>query len=265
MILGFDIGNTNIKVVLYENQEIKTVWRLSTDVKRTGDEYFSILRPLFRDAGVEFSAIEDTILSSVVPALIGPFVIVTQHITQKKPVIIEPEIYHKLPVKIPETAVHEIGTDLLCDAVESWSKYKSPCIIADFGTALSFTAIDKDANIAGVAIAPGIRTAFNSLFANTAQLPAVPLDIPESSLGKNTVVAIQSGILNGYKGLVENMIRQMKIDLKKETGTDEDKVLVIATGGLNSMLQPITDIFDHTDKNLTLCGMLRIYSLVKNN
>lgn len=263
MVLGFDIGNTNIKVVLYEKTEIKNVWRLSTDLKRTGDEYFSILRPLFRDAQIDFSNIEDTVISCVVPALIGPFVIVTQHFTQKKPVIIAPEYYNKLPVKLPPTAVHEIGTDLLCDAVEAWEKYKSPCIIADFGTALSFTVIDKDANIAGVAIAPGIRTAFNSLFANTAQLPAVPLDIPETSLGKNTVVAIQSGILNGYKGLVENLIKQMKIDLEKETGTKADDVQVIATGGLNSMLSPITDIFDHTDKNLTLDGMIRIYNFIR--
>ncbi|MCR5436507.1 MAG: type III pantothenate kinase [Treponema sp.] len=262
MLLAFDIGNTNIKATVFDNDKIISQWRITTDVKRTGDEYYSILRTLLKDAAIDFSRIDDAIISSVVPALIGPFVIVSTRITDKKPYIIEPGIYDKLPVKVPETAVHEIGTDLLCDAVEAWSKYNGPVIVADFGTALSFTAIDKDANIAGVAIAPGIRTAFNSLFANTAQLPAVALDIPPTSLGKNTVVAIQSGIVLGYKGLVENLIKQMKQDLEKETKTPAQSIKVIATGGLNSMLQPITDIFDDTDKNLTLNGMLRIYKLI---
>lgn len=258
MFLAFDIGNTNIKTAVYDNDKLIQEWRISTDTKRTGDEYFSLLRPLFKDAGIEASNIEKIVLSSVVPALIGPFVNVCQHLTGKKPLVISPDIYNKLPVKVPETAVHEIGTDLLCDAVEAWCAYKSPCIVADFGTALSFTVVDKDGNIAGVAIAPGIRTAFNSLFANAAQIPAIPLEIPSTSLGKNTTVAVQSGIVLGYKGLVEALIKQMKIDLEKETGTNPQDVKVIATGGLNSMLQPITDIFDFCDKELTLKGMFRI-------
>lgn len=264
MILVFDIGNTNIKTALFDNEKLIHVWRISTDLRRTGDEYFSILRPLFRDAEIDFSKIENAILSTVVPALIGPFVIVSQHFTSKKPLIISPDIYNKLPVKIPETAVHEIGSDLLCDAVEAWCRYKSPCIVADFGTALSFTAIDKDGKIAGVSIAPGIRTAFNSLFNNTAQIPAIPLEIPSTSLGKNTTVAVQSGIILGYKGLVEALINRMKKDLAKETNTSISEIKVIATGGLNSMLQPITDIFDFVDKELTINGMIRIYNYIKN-
>ena len=258
MTLIFDIGNTNIKTALFDGDKLLQEWRISTDLKRTGDEYFSLLRPLFRDADIDFAGIQKVVLSSVVPALIGPFVIVSQHISGKKPLIIGPEIYDRLPIKLPATAVHEIGTDLYCDALEAWCRYKCPCIIADFGTALSFTAIDANANIAGVAIAPGIRTAFNSLFANTAQIPAIPLDIPPTSLGKNTVVAVQSGIVLGYKGLVEGLVTQMKKDLVKETGCRLEDIKVIATGGLNSMLQPITDAFDYVDKNLTLDGMKRV-------
>ena len=262
MILIFDIGNTNIKTAIFQNNELKHVWRISTDLKRTGDEYFSLLRPLLKDAEIEFTAIKKIVLSSVVPALIGPFVSISQHISGKKPLIISPEIYPKLPLTMPETAVHEIGTDLYCDALEAWSKYNSACIVADFGTALSFTAIDKTGKIAGVAITPGIRTAFNSLFANTAQIPAIPLEIPSTSLGKNTTVAVQSGIILGYKGLVESLITQMKKDMEKETGTKIEDIKVIATGGLNSMLQPITSIFDYVDKNLTINGMARIATLL---
>ncbi len=263
MILVFDIGNTNIKTAVFENDKLVNEWRVSTDIRRTGDEYFSMLRSLFNDAKIDFSKIDDVVLSSVVPALIGPFVIVSQHFSGKKPLVIGPDIYDKLPVKVPETGVHEIGTDLLCDAIEAWCKYKAPCIVADFGTALSFTAVDKGGNIAGVAIAPGIRTAFNSLFSGTAQIPAIPLEIPPTSLGKNTTVAVQAGIVLGYKGLVESLIKNMKEDMEKETGTKASDIKVIATGGLNSMLQPITDVFDFVDKELTINGMLRISRLIK--
>ena len=263
MTLIFDIGNTNIKTALFDGEKLLYTWRISTDLKRTGDEYFSLLRPLFRDAEIDFSKINKVVLSTVVPALIGPFVIVSQHFSGKKPIIIGPDIYAKLPIKVPESAVHEIGTDLYCDAFEAWSRYKCPCIVTDFGTALSFTAIDANANIAGVAIAPGIRTAFNSLFANAAQIPAIPLDIPPTSLGKNTVVSVQSGIVLGYKGLVEGLLKQMKEDLVKETGCKLEDIKVIATGGLNSMLSPITNAFDFIDKDLTLCAMKRIADIIE--
>jgi len=255
--LCFDIGNTNIKTALFDGDILTHEWRISTDSKRTGDEYYSIIRTLTRDALVPLQDIDSAVVSSVVPALIGPFVIVTQHLIGKKPLIIGPDMYTKLPVTVPPSAVHEIGTDLLCDAVEAWCRYRCACIIADFGTALSFTAVDGKGNIAGIAIAPGIGTALKSLFTNTAQLPSVPLEIPPSSLGTNTIESIQSGILLGYKGLVEGLMAQMKKDLARQTGADENSVKTIATGGLNSMLQPVTIQFDDIDKDLTLHGLRR--------
>ena len=259
MILAIDIGNTNIKTAVCQNEKIISEWRLSKDSKRTGDEYFSILNPLLKESGIEPKDISDIVLSSVVPALVGPFVNLSKRLIEKKPFIIESAVYKKLPVKIPETASNEIGTDLLCDAVAVWKMFGSSCIVADFGTALSLTAIYGDGTLAGVAIAPGIRTAFNALFSNTAQIPAIPLDIPTSSLGKNTVQAVQSGIVLGYRGLVEGLIKQMKSDMQKEHGEKEENIKVIATGGLNSMLSPITSVFDCVDKNLTIMGMLAIF------
>lgn len=257
MLLAFDIGNTNIKTAVFDDGIITQEWRISTDPKRTGDEYYSILRTLFRDVPVDISRIDSAVVSTVVPALIGPFVIVVQHLLGRKPLIIGPDMYDKLPVKVPGTAIHEIGTDLLCDAVEAWYRYKSACIIADFGTALSFTAVDAHAGIAGIAIAPGIGTALKSLFMNTAQLPSVPLETPPSSLGRNTTESIQAGIVLGYKGLVEGLIARMKADLEKQTGVPQNKICTIATGGLNSMLLPITSLFDDIDKQLTLKGLRR--------
>lgn len=262
MLLVFDIGNTNIKTAIIENSKIIHEWRISTDSKRTGDEYFSILGPLLREANADKNCIDSVVISSVVPALLGAFVLVSKHITGKKPLILNPDIYNKLPVNVPSSARYEIGTDLLCNAVEAWSRYKTCVITVDFGTALSFTAVDDKATIAGVAIAPGIGTALKSLFMNTAQLPSVPLEIPSSSLGKNTIESIQSGIILGYKGLVENLINTMKDDLVIETGAKKENIRVIATGGFNSMLQPITDIFDELDKDLTIKGLIRISEII---
>ena len=265
MLLAIDIGNTNIVVALFEdnpdpeaNARIIHEWRISTDPKRTGDEYFSIVRMLMMNSAVSQSSISQSVISSVVPALIGPFVKVVNNITGSKPLIVSPEIYDRLPLNIPATAVHEIGSDLLCNAVESWFRYKKPCITVDFGTALTFTAIDGDAQIQGVAIAPGIGTAVRSLFMNTAQIPSVPLEEPPSALGTNTIQAVQAGIVLGYKGLVESLVSRMKSDLSSKTGCPKEEIKVVATGGLNSVLKSLTNCFDETDKEFTLCGLRRV-------
>ncbi|MDR2795459.1 MAG: type III pantothenate kinase, partial [Spirochaetaceae bacterium] len=135
------------------------------------------------------------------------------------------------------------------------------CIIVDFGTALTFTAVGKSGDILGCAFAPGLGTAVKALSANTAQLSVVPLEAPASSLGGNTVHAIQAGIVLGYKGLVEFLLSEMKKDMEKVEGTPADRISVIATGGLNSVLQPITDVFQCVDRQLILHGLKIISGL----
>ena len=265
MLLAADIGNTNIVIALFHQDEIVHEWRMSSDPKRTADEYISILLSLFRDAGVSLSAIDSAVLSTVVPLLLGPFIRVIERISGKKPIVVNSDIYHILPVKIPESAVHEIGTDLVCNAVEAYSRYKKACIVVDFGTALTFTAISDKGQIAGVAICPGLGTAVNALFANTAQLPSVPLATPPSSLGTNTIHSIQAGIVLGYKGLVESLIQQMKEDMANTTGVKTTDIIVIATGGLNSVLKPVTSVLKDVDKQLTLKGLKRITDIVQKN
>lgn len=257
MILAFDIGNTNCKIALAEGETILHQWRVTTNVRFTDTEYISILEPLFKESEVDFKTIEYAVISSVVPQLTKTFMLVSRHFTGKKAVLISPEIYGLLPVKIPESAVHEIGTDLLCDAVEAWCRYKQAAITVNFGTALSFTAIDQNGTIAGIAIAPGIKTALKSLFTDTAQIPYVPLEAPPSSLGKSTTLAVQSGIVLGYTGLVESMIGRMKNDLHAETGAEVEKITVIATGGLSGIVKPVTDVFNYIDRNLTMLGIIR--------
>lgn len=264
MLLAVDIGNTNIVVSAVDGKKIVNEWRINTDVKKTADEFISVIRSFFNAAGYLDTQFEDGIISSVVPLLTGPFINVLKAILGKKPYILSPEVYDKLPVTIPPTAVHEIGTDLLCNSVSAWTKYKCASIVVDFGTALSFTITDSKGNIQGICIAPGIKTAVNSLFTNTAQLPSVPLTAPEDTLGKNTIHSIQAGIVIGYKGLVEGLIKQIKDDLFKATGDVPENVKVIATGGLNSVLKPITDVFTEIDKNITVNGLIEVYYILKD-
>jgi type III pantothenate kinase len=262
LLLAIDIGNTNIVVALFHEDEIVHEWRMYSDIKRTADEYSSILLSLFRDSGITQGAVDSAIVSSVVPLLIGPFVKLCERITGKKPFLVGPSIYKKLPITIPESAFHEIGTDLVCNAVEAYQRYKSSVIVVDFGTALTFTAIDKKGNIQGVAITPGLGTALHSLFSNTAQLPSVPLEAPPDSLGTNTIHSIQAGIVLGYKGLVESLISQIRNDLAKKTGCKAEDIRVLATGGLNSVLKPITDVLENVDKQLTLKGLKRVSKIL---
>lgn len=263
MLIAIDIGNTNIVVALFNDNKIFHEWRIHTDSKRTADEYSSILTSLFINSNVKIQSINKAVLSSVVPSLVGPFIRLIENLIGKKPVIVGTSIYEKLPITIPATAYHEIGTDLVCNAVEAYCRYKCSCIIVDFGTALTFTSLDDKGNIQGVAITPGLGTAVNSLFNNTAQLPSVPLVAPKNALGTNTIHSIQAGIVLGYKGLVESLIQQIKNDLHQEYNCDINKIKVIATGGLNSVLKPITDVLQIVDKQLTLHGLNRIAGIVQ--
>lgn len=256
MLMVVDVGNTNIVVGLFHGDDLVLDWRLYTDPRRTDDEYSSILRSLFRDSGIAPGTIQKTVMSSVVPNLNETFARMIQKLTGKPPMIIGPDMYYKLPVHVPESALHEIGADIVCDAVAAYTEYRSSCIVVDFGTALTFTAIDDNGEILGVAIAPGLGTAVKALFRDTAQLPSVPLEIPSSSLGRNTIHSIQAGVVLGYQGLIESLIARMRADIGKDAP-------VIATGGLSHVLEPVITVFDRTDAMLTLRGLRIIADLAE--
>lgn len=264
MLFAVDIGNTNVVIAVFDGDEIVVQWRVATDTKRTGDEYTSIILSLARDAGLDVSVFDKAIISSVVPALIGPFVVVAQHLCKVKPYVINSKLAmdHTLPVCLPSNSTHELGTDLMCNAVSAWNLFGGKAnIVVDFGTALTLTVTDSKGIIQGVTISPGLGTAIKSLATNTAQLPFVALEAPPSTLGATTKEAIQAGVVLGYKGLVEYLVAQVKKDLEKVSGDSE--ICVVATGGLNSVLKPITDAFSVVDKDLTVKGLKYISDIVQ--
>lgn len=246
MILTIDIGNTNIVFGVSDQDQWQKIWRVETSSSKTADEYEVLFRSLFSSANICTETITRTILSSVVPRLIRPFREMLGNLLNHAPILVEPTLYHKLPVLVLNP--QEIGTDLVANATAAFTKYNKPCMVIDFGTALTFTTIGKSGEILGVAITPGLQTALKSLTGNTAQLSEVRLISPPSVLGKNTTHAIQSGLVLGFAGLVDSIVCRTEKELGEE-------LTVVATGGLSSVLMNISEKIQITDPNLTLDGL----------
>lgn len=267
MTVTVDIGNTNIVIGFWENEDPK-VFRFETSVSGTFNQYFAAIKPALLEVfpqlrvrgGMQDLEPEQKIpgvkwgISSVVPPLTGIMEEVFRCFFSAEPVVLNKELFMRpdFPVKVPESAVDEIGMDIICDALGAFERGRRS-VIVDFGTALTISALDFDGCIRGVSISPGIKTAVKSLFDNTAQLPPdIPLVYPESVLGKDTFSAIQAGVLFGYGGLIKEIVSAMKNELNLEPGYD---CRVVATGGLCSLVAPHIKIFDRIDGNLTLKGL----------
>jgi len=250
MLLAIDIGNTNIVFGVNNNGEWLNHWRIQTDPLKMADEYRVIFSSLLSDGEICISDINQIIISSVVPSLVYPF---TEMLAKLLPggsiISVGPDIYHKLPVKILNP--YQIGSDLVSNAVAAFKKFGTLTTIIDFGTALTFTTIGKNAEIRGVAIAPGLQTAVSALAGKTAQLPQIHLTPPPSVLGENTIHAIQSGVIFGFSGLVDSIIERTQNELG-------EKLTVVATGGLSSIIAPLTKNIKIIEPMLTLDGLYMI-------
>lgn len=181
------------------------------------------------------------------PDLTGKIINVTVSLFEKNPIVLGPEVYAKLPIQVLNP--YEIGSDLVSNALAAYHLFKSNCVVVDFGTALTFTTVSDQGTILGVAIAPGLKTAIRALSQNTAKLFEVPLEMPQSVLGKNTVHAIQAGILFGYEGMVKSMIKRIADEL------GDPNLASVATGGLASIITPQIGTFTRVEPNLTLDGL----------
>jgi type III pantothenate kinase len=246
MILAVDIGNSDIVIGISEQNFWKHIWRIRSMSSEPELAYLTKISDYFLENHLKPSDIRQIILSSVVPELTDKIANVLYNFFYKTPLILNPTLYSQLPFKVNNP--YEIGSDLVANGIAAFSKYKQNCIVVDFGTALTFTTIAKEGKIIGVAIAPGLKTAIKSLSQNTAKLFDVPLQMPTSALGHNTVSAIQAGIMFGYEGLVKSMLQQIRKEL-------QDDCPAIATGGLSSVIPTIKDAFHEIEPNLTLEGL----------
>jgi type III pantothenate kinase len=256
MHLIVDIGNTNVVIGIFEQGEWVYIWRLSTNKEIIASEYEIRIRQFFLESTIKISNITDVAISSVVPELTAKIKEVCDKLFVFDSFLITPDVIIKLDLG-EVVRPNEIGSDLVANSVGANELFSKAAIIIDFGTALTFTSVSSNGYINGVAISPGVKTAMKSLSANTAKLPEIPLEIPQTAIGKNTVHALQSGIMQGYVGLVKHMVNQISIEMN-------DKPVVLATGGLSFIFKPLHDTIDEILPNLTLFGIKTIYERSKS-
>jgi type III pantothenate kinase len=250
MLLAIDIGNTNVVWGIFQGQTLKGHWRLATEVSRTADEYGLLFVNILQWAGIESEHVTDAVVSSVVPSLTGVFDEMVGTYFNRAPLIVSPDL--EIGIRFAYPNPREIGSDRLVNAAAAYARYRTSLIVVDFGTATTFCAVSAGGEYLGGAIAPGLGIASEALFRRTAQLPKVDLVRPKSVIGKDTVAGIQSGLVFGYAGLVDELVTRMRTELGQ-------KALVIATGGLASLIAPESRTIQEVRPYLTLEGLELIY------
>ncbi len=254
MLLVIDIGNTNTSLGVYENNNLIETFRLSSDVKKTDDEYGISLLTILNHNNLT-SKIKGAIVSSVVPQLCEIYKNAIKKYLKIEAISLSYK--SKMPIKLALNNNKEIGADRIANAAAAAIKYKLPAIVIDFGTATTFDIVDKNASFIGGIIAPGLKIQANSLSQFTSKLPKLKIEAPDKAIGKSTISAMLSGIVLGHKCLIEGMIKNCEKELNQ-------KATIIATGGYSSVLFNNMDgIFDYVDKDLTLFGLKELYSLNK--
>jgi type III pantothenate kinase len=251
MLLALDIGNTNTTIGVFKADALWATWRIGTNVARLADEYATTILCLLDAEGVGRGEVKEAVLASVVPDLVPVFQQFCQRYFGVSPLVIGTGT--RTGVRILYDSPRDVGADRVADAVAAIKLYgPPPLILVDLGTATVFDAVSADGDYLGGAIAPGIGIASEALYERAAKLYPVELQRPLSAIGKNTVSAIQSGILFGFVGLIEGMVARFKKELGEDTR-------VIATGGWAEVVARETAVVDVVDLNLTLTGLRLIY------
>lgn len=256
MLLAVDIGNTNITLALFENNKIVANHRLMTKMQRTSNEYGFTILSFLETLNYNVDQIEDVIISSVVPKIMHSFTSAIIKYLNKTPIVIGPGIKTGIAVKTDNPS--SVGADRIVDAAGAYFNYGGPALVIDFGTATTFDYINEKGEFLYGVIAPGLEICAQALSSQAAQLPEIQIVKPDTILGKNTISSMQSGVVYGYIGLTEYIIKQVE----KEVGTS---MKVIATGGLGKVISKETDLIDIYDPDLTFKGLKVIYSKYKAN
>ncbi len=254
MFIAIDIGNTNITIGLRQDDGTWEEYRIGSEKVEPLVYYTRQLAVISREINKQGHTIEGVGISSVVPHLTDVVLDATRLELHHDPVLFQSKWYHLLPVTPANP--EEIGTDLLANSLAACVEYQGPCLVVDFGTALTYTLVSDKQKIEGVAIAPGIKTAMEALAGNAAQLPEIPLELPDNPLGTNTVEAMNSGILWGFVGQVVFMLDK----IRQFAGYP---ITPAPTGGLSEVLKPLQPHFDAIDRHLTLKGIYHFFKLVQ--
>ncbi len=252
MILVVDVGNTHTVLGLFQERVLRENWRVATHFSRTDDEYGMMLHNLFSFSKIRADDVRGMIISCVVPPMLKVMVGMAQKYLGLKPLVVGPGVKTGLPILLDNP--REVGADRVVNSVAAYSHYRQSLIVIDFGTATTFDCISSRGEYLGGVISPGLQISMEALFQKASKLPRVELLRPPRVLGRNTVHSMQSGIVYGYMSLVEGLVARLSEEL-------DSKPLVIATGGLASLIARETEVIDHVDELLTLKGLLHLYEL----
>jgi len=252
MFLAIDIGNTNVTIGIFDEDNLVITWRLATDIYRMPDEYAINLINLMQFQKIAPSDIKDIAMCSTVPPLNPVFIEFLQSYFKISPLVVGPGV--KTGIRVRMDNPKEVGADRIVNTVAGYRLYGGPTIIVDLGTATTFDTISKEGDFIGGVIAPGPMTAAESLFVHAAALPRIQLVHPAKAIGTNTIAAMQSGIMFGYTGLVEGIVGRME----KELG---EKATVVSTGGYGSIFAKETKIFNVINPDITLIGLRMVHQM----
>ncbi|HEV8574841.1 MAG TPA: type III pantothenate kinase [Dehalococcoidia bacterium] len=253
MFLAIDVGNTNVTLGVFDGESLRATWRLATDIDRLADEYGSLLLSLVEHSGLSVNEVEESAMTCVVPELEPVFETVCSRYFGVVPLVVG--VGTRTGLKVLYDTPRDVGADRVVDAVAAIRDYgPPPLIVVDIGTATVFDAVSADGDYLGGAIAPGPGIAFEALIRRAAKLYRVEFSRPESAIGRNTVSALQSGIIFGYVGLVEGIVARMKDELGGQAK-------VIGTGGYAPIIARETNIIDAVDADLTLKGLRIVYDM----
>jgi len=252
MLLAADIGNTDITIGVFEDEELRATWHMATSIHRMADEYASVLLNLLHHQKLKINDIREVALCSVVPPLVSTFEEMFQRYFHLSPLVVGAGV--KTGVRIRVDNPREVGADRIVNAAAAHHLYGGPIIITDLGTATTFDTVSREGDYIGGVIAPGISIGAEALFMRAAMLPRVELVRPKKVIGTNTTSAMQSGLIFGYVGLVEGIVSR----IQQELG---EKATVVATGGYAELIARETSIIDTVNHNLTLIGLRLIYRM----
>lgn len=250
MLLAVDVGNTHSVFGLYEGEQLHLDWRITTGLASTADELGITLKGLFREAGIDFNAVDGVIIASVVPSLGMPLAEMCRRYLNHDAIFIGPGIKTGVPIQCENP--HEVGADRIVNAVAARERFGAPAIVVDFGTTTNFDVVGPNGAYIGGVIAPGINLSASALFDKAARLHPVDIRKPEQVIGRNTEQCVRSGLFYGYVALVEGLLQR----IRGELGIDAP---IVATGGMSALFHDAIDGIDHVVPTLTLDGLRLVW------
>jgi type III pantothenate kinase len=250
VLLAVDVGNTQTHFGAYDGERLVEHWRFATVRTATSDELGAVLRSLLALRGLAFADIDASIVSSTVPQLRPEWTAMAARYLGHEMPVVGPGVRTGMPIRIDNP--RELGADRLVNAVAGYARLGGPCIVVDFGTAITYDVVSAEGELLGALISPGIEIALDALTERAAKLPKVELVEPRGVIGKSTVESIRAGVVFGYAGQVDGIVRRLHHEIGEEAET-------IATGGLAHVVVPFTETIDHVDDLLTLTGLRLIH------